>query len=248
MTRASTRLRRWILAAGMALALTACGGGGGGSPAPDASAGDPPAVAADARNGTYTMVAANAREYALTVDFDAATFSVSGDGVDQTGTFSVSGDEYSFLPGNALEATGVNTTRFRYVNDTLAGTYATADDVQPFIAPRVFATTVADAVGTYDLVSRTVDATESRELGLATSVVPADGFDAAVSGLAEKLAAGPTLAYGAMKRALNNSATAELPEALAFEGRMMNLTGATEDHHQAVESFVAKERPVFHGK
>ena len=159
MTRASTRLRRWILAAGMALALTACGGGGGGSPAPDASAGDPPAVAADARNGTYTMVAANAREYALTVDFDARAFSVSGNGVNQTGTFTVSGDEYSFVPGDAPGATSVNTTRFRYVNDTLAGVYATPDDVQPFIAPRVFATTVADAVGTYDLVSRTVDAT-----------------------------------------------------------------------------------------
>ena len=134
MTRASTRLRRWILAAGMALALTACGGGGGGSPAPDASAGDPPAVAADARNGTYTMVAANAREYALTVDFDAGAFSVSGNGVNQTGTFTVSGDEYSFVPGDAPGATSVNTTRFRYVNDTLVGTYATPDDVQPFIA------------------------------------------------------------------------------------------------------------------
>lgn len=157
MTRASTRLRRWILAAGMALALTACGGGGSGTPAADSGAGDPPAVAADARNGTYTMVAANAREYALTVDFDAGTFSVSGDGVDQTGTFTVSGGEYSFLPGNALGATGVNTMRFRYVNDTLVGTYATPDGVQPFIAPRAFATTIADAVGTYDLIARTID-------------------------------------------------------------------------------------------
>jgi 2-(1,2-epoxy-1,2-dihydrophenyl)acetyl-CoA isomerase len=82
---------------------------------------------------------------------------------------------------------------------------------------------------------------------MATSVVPVDGFDAAVAGLAERLAAGPTLAYGAMKRALSSSATAELPEALAFEGRMMNLTGATEDHRRAVEAFVAKERPVFNG-
>lgn len=95
---------------------------------------------------------------------------------------------------------------------------------------------------------RTVSAEEALGLGLATSVVPADGFDAAVGELAAKLAAGPTLAYGAMKRALNNSATAELPDALAFEGRMMNLTGATEDHHQAVEAFVNKEKPVFQGR
>ncbi|HET7691009.1 MAG TPA: enoyl-CoA hydratase-related protein [Nocardioidaceae bacterium] len=95
---------------------------------------------------------------------------------------------------------------------------------------------------------RTVDASESLTLGLATSVVPADGFEPAVTELAGKLAAGPTLAYGAMKRAMNTSATSELPEALAFEGRMMNLTGATEDHHRAVESFVAKEKPVFSGR
>lgn len=95
---------------------------------------------------------------------------------------------------------------------------------------------------------RTVDAGESLALGLATSVVAPEGFEATVADLAGKLAAGPTLAYGAMKRALNTSATAELPEALAFEGRMMNLTGATEDHRNAVESFVAKERPVFNGR
>jgi 2-(1,2-epoxy-1,2-dihydrophenyl)acetyl-CoA isomerase len=95
---------------------------------------------------------------------------------------------------------------------------------------------------------RTVDAQESLALGLATSVAPADDFEAAVAELAGRLASGPTLAYGAMKRALSNSATAELPEALAFEGRMMDLTGATEDHRQAVEAFVAKEKPVFNGR
>ena len=33
-----------------------------------------------------------------------------------------------------------------------------------------------------------------------------------------------------------------------FEGEMMALTGGTEDHHAAVESFVAKQKPTFKGR
>ena len=29
---------------------------------------------------------------------------------------------------------------------------------------------------------------------------------------------------------------------------MMSLTGSTDDHHHAVEAFVAKEKPVFEGR
>ena len=34
----------------------------------------------------------------------------------------------------------------------------------------------------------------------------------------------------------------------AFEAEMMALTGATEDHANAVASFVAKEKPTFEGR
>jgi 2-(1,2-epoxy-1,2-dihydrophenyl)acetyl-CoA isomerase len=37
-------------------------------------------------------------------------------------------------------------------------------------------------------------------------------------------------------------------EALEFESRMMQQTGATADHRAAVASFVAKEKPVFEGR
>lgn len=155
MRQASKRVLRWSAFAAIALALTACGGGGGGAAPADPA----PAAPADARNGTYTMVAANAREYALTVDFDAKSYRVNGNGVDQTGTFKADGSEYTFAPGNATGATGVDTTRFRYVNDTLVGAYATPDGVLPFIAPRLFVTAAADATGVYNFIGRTVDTT-----------------------------------------------------------------------------------------
>jgi 2-(1,2-epoxy-1,2-dihydrophenyl)acetyl-CoA isomerase len=95
---------------------------------------------------------------------------------------------------------------------------------------------------------RTIPADEALELGLATRVVPADELDGAVSELASRLAQGPTQAYAAIRRAVQFSATHELPESLAHEAEMMTFTGGTQDHHDAVEAFVAKRRPTFHGR
>ncbi|MFB6724011.1 enoyl-CoA hydratase/isomerase family protein [Kribbella sp. NPDC056345] len=95
---------------------------------------------------------------------------------------------------------------------------------------------------------RTVPAAESLELGLATSVVPADGLKAATTELAAKLAAGPTVAYASVRQSVAYSATHTLAEALAFEAAKMQLTGDTEDHKNAVASFVAKEKPTFTGR
>jgi len=94
----------------------------------------------------------------------------------------------------------------------------------------------------------TLSAQESLEKGLATQVVPADELDAAVDELAAKLASGPTVAYGAIRRSLATSAGASFEEAAAFESQMMTLTGGTEDHRAAVAAFVAKEKPVFQGR
>ncbi|MFC0629146.1 enoyl-CoA hydratase/isomerase family protein [Kribbella deserti] len=95
---------------------------------------------------------------------------------------------------------------------------------------------------------RTVPAAEALELGLATRVVPAADFATEVSALATKLANGPTAAYGAVRLSLAYSATHTFDEALAFEADMMRLTGDTQDHKNAVASFVAKQRPTFTGR
>jgi 2-(1,2-epoxy-1,2-dihydrophenyl)acetyl-CoA isomerase len=95
---------------------------------------------------------------------------------------------------------------------------------------------------------RTIPAAEALSLGLATRVVPADDLAAEVAALAARLAAGPTVAYGAIRRSVAFSAAHPFEESLAFEAEMMALTGATQDHRDAVASFVAKERPTFHGR
>lgn len=98
------------------------------------------------------------------------------------------------------------------------------------------------------MLSPTLTADEALALGLVTEVVPADEVAGRSRSLAVRLAAGPTVAYGAIRRSLAYSAGHALEESLAFEHQMMDLTGTTEDHRGAVRSFLAKERPAFQGR
>ena len=95
---------------------------------------------------------------------------------------------------------------------------------------------------------RTVPAAEALELGLATCVVPAETLAAEAGELAHRLAAGPTRAYGAMRRSVSYSAAHSVADSLELERQMMNATGATEDHAAAVAAFVAKQKPEFTGR
>ncbi len=95
---------------------------------------------------------------------------------------------------------------------------------------------------------RTVPALEALELGLATEVVPDDELAGRVGEVAARLAAGPTVALGAMRRAVAFAAGHSFEQALGFESEMMTLTGGTADHAAAVAAFLAKEKPVFEGR
>jgi 2-(1,2-epoxy-1,2-dihydrophenyl)acetyl-CoA isomerase len=95
---------------------------------------------------------------------------------------------------------------------------------------------------------RTLRADEALTLGLATKVVTADALADEVATTARRLASGPTVALGAMRRSVAYAAGHSLEEALEFESSMMQLTGATEDHPAAVAAFVAKEKPDFQGR
>ena len=94
---------------------------------------------------------------------------------------------------------------------------------------------------------RTVPADEALALGMVNRVVSAEELPAVVGELARSLAAGPTLAYGAIRRSVAFSSGHSLSESLAQEAAQMALTGASQDHASAVAAFIAKERPTFQG-
>ena len=95
---------------------------------------------------------------------------------------------------------------------------------------------------------RTVSAADALELGLATRVVPAAELVDVVGELSTRLAAGPTVALGALRRSVQYAAGHSFEESVAFESEQMTATGATADHAAAVAAFVAKEKPVFEGR
>ncbi len=95
---------------------------------------------------------------------------------------------------------------------------------------------------------RTVGADEALALGLATEVVPDDELEARTTVLASALAAGPTLAFGAVRRAVAYSGCHDLEQSLAAEADLMALTGASQDHVTAITAFLAKRPPVFEGR
>jgi 2-(1,2-epoxy-1,2-dihydrophenyl)acetyl-CoA isomerase len=95
---------------------------------------------------------------------------------------------------------------------------------------------------------RTVKADESLALGLATRVVPAEELAGEVRLLAQRLAAGPTVALGSIRQSVAYAGDHTFEDSLAFESAMMARTGATDDHAAAVAAFLAKEKPVFEGR
>jgi 2-(1,2-epoxy-1,2-dihydrophenyl)acetyl-CoA isomerase len=99
------------------------------------------------------------------------------------------------------------------------------------------------------MLAEPVPAVEADRLGLLTRLVEDD--DAvlpAAQELAARLAAGPTIAYGAIKLQLATGDAGTLNDALAAEAQAQAICGATADHRNATEAFLKKQRPVFEGR
>ena len=98
------------------------------------------------------------------------------------------------------------------------------------------------------LLAEPFTAQQALEWGLVGRLVPPDDLAVEAAALAARLAAGPTLAYAAAKRAIHDAWAKPLPDVLAAEGNAQRRLGLTADHRGAVDAFLAKERPTFAGE
>lgn len=94
-----------------------------------------------------------------------------------------------------------------------------------------------------------LSAAEALELGLISQIVADDELHDAAQGLAAKLAAGPTRAYGEVKRLVADSLDSSLDAQLERETRAIaDLANYTEDARNGIAAFLAKEKADFKGR
>ena len=98
------------------------------------------------------------------------------------------------------------------------------------------------------LLGEAFTADDALRLGLVNRVVPGAELDSATAALAQRLASGPTLAYGAMKRLMRASMDHTLPEQLAAEKDAFVHCAGTEDFRAGVEAFHQRQSPQFVGR
>jgi 2-(1,2-epoxy-1,2-dihydrophenyl)acetyl-CoA isomerase len=92
-----------------------------------------------------------------------------------------------------------------------------------------------------------VTAGRALELGMINAVVPDDELLARALAMAEKLAAGPTVAIGRIKELLEASATNDYGAQLELERKAQIQTGLTKDFSEGVAAFIEKRPPKFVG-
>lgn len=98
------------------------------------------------------------------------------------------------------------------------------------------------------LSGRDLDASEAAHIGLAAAVYDEERFAASVTSYAERLAAGPPIAFALTKRLVTTSFDVSLDDQLARELAAIKSCFASADVADALRAFADKRQPVFRGR
>lgn len=98
------------------------------------------------------------------------------------------------------------------------------------------------------LTNRVLTAAEAHDLRIVTRLVADDDLEAEAGKLAAQLAAGPTVAYGRVKRLLAQTTEVTLEEQMRQEGRWLAQCAGEPDGREGAAAFLAKRKPTFSGR
>lgn len=129
---------------------------------------------------------------------------------------------------------------------TMAYTKAalTPDGSSTYFLPRIVGQRKALELA---ILNPVLSADEAYALGIVTRVVPDGEAVAAATAIATELAAGPTGAYGGVKRLLLASAHNALDTQMSREAEWLISRSRTKDAREGIAAFIAKRAPKFSG-
>jgi enoyl-CoA hydratase/carnithine racemase len=98
------------------------------------------------------------------------------------------------------------------------------------------------------MLGDTIDADEAFRIGLVSELADADRFDEAVTGLARRLASGPTQAYAQTKALLTREQDMSLSAAVELEAMTQALLMKGQDYAEFHAAFTSGREPRWQGK
>ena len=98
------------------------------------------------------------------------------------------------------------------------------------------------------LLNRTLSAQEAHHWGIVSSIEPDDRVQEEAAALARRLAAGPTMAFGAAKRLLHQGWNESLETQMMEEGLALTMMAGSADGQEGIRAFLEKRPPHFKGR
>ena len=98
------------------------------------------------------------------------------------------------------------------------------------------------------LLTEVLQSEEAMQAGLVDKIIADAQLQDEALALARKLAAGPTLAYGEIKRLFMNAGATQLEAQLEDEALTLARVSATADAQEGISAQVERRKPVFQGR
>ena len=118
------------------------------------------------------------------------------------------------------------------------------DGGSSWMLPRLIGTAQATRMM---MLGEKIHGEEAERIGLIYKCVEDDALESEARALVEKLANGPTVALGQMKRTLRDGLQADFPATLAAEANAQRIAGSTQDAVEGAMAFLQKRKAAFKG-